>query len=600
MASSHAAVRRVRSRWALAGWVAVAIVALVVAATAWIVVRGLMAKNELEKSVALVSSIRQQMASGDAVGASKTAAALAERVHSARDLTSDPIWRGAEVLPLVGPNLTAMRQLLSILSSVSDDAVVPAARLVGTINITAFKPVGGTVDMKPLIGAQPVISSATAVLQRALSDVRAIDTSDAVSQVDGAVGRLTDLLQKAADDADAVNRAVQLLPAMLGNSGPRRYLVLFQNNAELRAGGGNPGALALLGAEAGRISIEQQASSGDFPHYAKPVLPMPVETSGLYGAITGEYMQDVTLTPQFPLSAALAREMWRLRFGVSVDGVMSVDPVALSYLLSATGPIALPSGDTLTSTNAVKLLLSNAYARYKDPAQQDAFFSAAASAVFSRIAHGDFEPRAMISALVKAGSERRLLLWSAHADEQKSIAETTLAGALPAESDATKTFGVYLNDATGAKMDYYLTLKVELGQANCRQDGRPNWEVAVTLTNTAPVDAAAKLPYYVTGGGDYGVAPGNVRTNVSVYAPKSAVFLGASRAGQSYPLHNAEDSGRPVGQFQLLLKPGETTTVRIGFLGAAPFKGTLAAAMTPVVNPPVALPMDLSCVSAVR
>ena len=120
--------------------------------------------------------------------------------------------------------------------------------------------------------------------------------------------------------------------------------------------------------------------------------------------------------------------MWRQQFGTEVDGVLSVDPVTLSYLLAATGPIGLPTGDTLLSENAVQLLLADVYARYTVPAHQDAFFAAAASSVFDAIAGGNFEPAALVSAISRAGEEHRILIWSAHAEEQAMLAPTTLAG----------------------------------------------------------------------------------------------------------------------------------------------------------------------------
>ncbi|TFB67457.1 DUF4012 domain-containing protein [Cryobacterium sp. Hz9] len=46
-----------------------------------------------------------------------------------------------------------------------------------------------------------------------------------------------------------MNRAVQLLPAMLGADGQRSYLLLFQNNPEVRATGGLPGAFAEISTE---------------------------------------------------------------------------------------------------------------------------------------------------------------------------------------------------------------------------------------------------------------------------------------------------------------------------------------------------------------
>lgn len=41
--------------------------------------------------------------------------------------------------------------------------------------------------------------------------------------------------------------------------------------------------------------------------------------------------------------------------------MLAVDPVALSYLLRATGSVTLPNGDHITSTNAVSVLLNQVY-----------------------------------------------------------------------------------------------------------------------------------------------------------------------------------------------------------------------------------------------
>ncbi len=590
MSTSHAAPRRARSRrrarspWTIVGWSALGVVLVLVACGAWIGIRGLAAASDLQKSQALASTVQKQLVAGDAAAASKTAAELRDRVHSARDLTSDPIWRAAELVPGAGVNLSAVRQVSSLLSSVTDQAVVPLAQVAGTLDVASFKPVNGALDLKPLIAAQPAVERAAQAMRRAEANAAAIPTTGTIGQVHTATSQLTAILKKAATATDAVDRAMKLLPPMLGDATPRTYLVLFQNNAELRASGGNPGALALLSVQGGRISMVQQANSGDFPHYPGPVLPLPVETAGLYGNITGEYIQDVTLTPHFALSAALAQEMWKRQYGTTVDGVLSVDPVTLGYLLQSTGPITLPTGDQLTSGNAVKTLLSDVYARYTVPAQQDLFFGAAAAAVFQRVAHGDFAPKTMLAALAKAGDEHRVLLWSAHPEEQKLLAQTTLAGGLPVSSPSASTFGIYLNDATGAKMDYYLHMSVGLGQATCRKDGRPNVGVTVTFTNSAPGNASTTLTDYVTGGGNYGVQPGDVKTQVAVYAPPGFIFLRATRGGAGFGLQSASDSGHAVAQFPVSLKPGESATVSLEFLGDSTSKRGLAAATTPLLT----------------
>ena len=392
------------SRRERAVWIAVAVIVfLLVTAAAWVGLRGMAAKAELEAAVPLASTIQKQTAASDSSAAKKTYLELAQHTKTAANLTGDPVWRAAEILPWAGPNLAAMRQLTSAVDAVTQGAIKPLTSLAGSISLNGFKPVDGAIDIKPIAAVLPQLKAADAVMKRSLARVHAVDTSGVIGPVRGATVRLEKLLASAGAGVDAATSAATLIPAMLGVDGPRNYLLLFQNPAELRSTGGIPGAVALVHTENGHLSFTQQASSADFPHYEKPVLDLPVETRSLYGDITGQYIQDVNLTPNFPLSGKLAREMWRQKFGVETDGVLSIDPVALGYLLKATGPITLPTGDVLSSDNAVKLLLGDVYARYTRPADQDAFFAGAAASVFSAVSSGKADPKALIEALAKAG-----------------------------------------------------------------------------------------------------------------------------------------------------------------------------------------------------
>ncbi len=101
--------------------------------------------------------------------------------------------------------------------------------------------------------------------------------------------------------------------------------------------------------------------------------------------------------------------MYRQVSGQGVDGVLSIDPVALSYVLEATGPLPLPGGGELTAAGAVDLLLSRVYAEIEEPAEQDLFFAAAASSVLGTLTSGVAEPAALVGQLARAAGERRLL-----------------------------------------------------------------------------------------------------------------------------------------------------------------------------------------------
>jgi hypothetical protein len=574
---------------------------LAVASVIWVGVRAVLAKTELEAAVPLASTLQSQIVGANSKGASATLARLQGHASRAAGYTSDPMWRVFEGVPGAGPNLSAVRELATVVDGLSRNALTPLTAIAGRISPSEFKPVNGAVDVAPLVAVQPQIARISAAFAAASRQMRAIDTSQTISAVTDATTRLRTEVEKAAEGAGSVDRAVRLIPAMLGADGPRNYLLLFQNPAELRATGGIPGALALIHTEGGRIKLAQQAADNEFPHYGSPVLPLPVATRGLYGDITGEYIQDVTLTPNFPLSAALAQEMWRRQFGVTVDGVVSMDPVTLSYLLKATGPVTLPTGDVLSSDNAVKLLLSDAYARYGNPAgDHKGFFAAAAGAVFAAVSHGALKPTVFLEALAQAGKERRILVWSSHPIEQAVLADTTLAGGLPRSDASNKRFGVYLNDGTGAKMDYYLDVKTAVGQRNCRRDGRASYVVDVTLTNTAPADAAKVLNPYVTGGGYFGVAPGSSRTIVAVYGPPDVAALDVLQDGKPAVYQSAVDGSYPVNRVTTELAPGQSTTLHFTWQGMAPSTATASIESTPTIHLNETKKVELSCQSAVH
>ncbi|MFF1877315.1 DUF4012 domain-containing protein [Leifsonia sp. NPDC058230] len=575
--------RRTRTRRFVEIGIAVVVLAIVVM-TGWVGLRAVMAKDALKDAVPQAQAVQSSLASGDIAAASAAAAELRAHTSEAASLSGDPVWRAAEFIPWVGPNLTAVRVSASAADTVAAKVISPLVAVAEQVDPARLKPVNGSVDLAPLIRAQPVVARAQAAFRDASSSVAGIDDGATIERVRSEVERLRDLLSEAGPTVDALANTAKLLPRMLGADGPRTYLLLVQNPAELRATGGLPGVLALVTADHGDISFAGQVSGTSIYPFTDPVSAIPAATQGLYGPLLARFIQDVNLTPDFPLAASTASTMWKAKYGGTIDGVFTVDPVALSYLLTAIGPVALPTGDTLTADNAVPLLLSESYSRWPDSERQDAFFAAAAEAVFSQVAVGKADGTALIRSLVQAGEERRTLVWSAHPDEQRVLATTTLAGTLPTSTPSVAGLGVYFNDATGAKMDYYLKTEVEAVTAVCRADGTPSSRVAITLTNAAPANAATTLPDYVTGAGWFGVAPGSIRTRVAVYGAEGGLLAATTSGGAEYPTIAGTDAGRPVSVFTVDLAPGEAKTVTVDLLNMKQKAPGMTVAVTPTLS----------------
>lgn len=564
---------------------------------AWVGIRGLLAKGELDAALPLASRIQEQVLSGDADGAAASVAALQAHSSSARSLTSDVIWRGVEVVPLLGGNLRVVRELTEVVDDLAAKGVAPLAGLAGQFDASSLRPVNGAIDVQPFVDAAPLVSSASDAINKAKVQVHSVRRDDAVGVLRDAADELEASVDKVAAAMDTLDGALQLIPSMLGGEGPRNYLVVIQNPAEPRAGGGITSAFALVATDNGRAQLVQQASSSTFPEYDAPVLELPLETRSLYGDQLGEYVQNATLTPQFPLSGKLLQEFWARQFGTRVDGVIAVDPIALSYLLKATGPITLDTGDELSAGNAVPMLLKDVYERYALPEEQDAFFASAAAAVFSTVLAGNAEPAGMLEAFALAGSEGRILMWLDDDAEQSVIAETTLAGGLPLSDPEATRIGLYFNEAGGTKVGYYLEREITVASSVCRNDGLRSVEVDVTLTNTLPIGTV--LPDYVTAYGRF-VQPGNLRLLVAAYAPPGSINQGVQLVTEgSEPeamgAHQTTDSEYVVSQVSVELAPEQSQTVRFSMLLGADSGDRIQIVPTPGIYVPVTRNNSLLC-----
>jgi hypothetical protein len=249
--------------------------AFVVLSVVWVGVRGAIAASALQRTQETVAQIRTD----------PDPATLAERLDSvvadttmARSMTSDPIWRLTEGLPMIGANTAAVRQLADVSGRLGEDVVAPAAAALRESEAT-LTPKDGRIDVD---GVSRIADSVVAASQ-ALPDIRSeladVDTSGAVGQLGKAKDTLTKGLGQLAEPLTQAGQAAGLLPAMLGADGPRNYLLMFANNAEARPLEGNPASLALITVADGKVTISDHASSRDFPRGGEPPLQLPAEAT---------------------------------------------------------------------------------------------------------------------------------------------------------------------------------------------------------------------------------------------------------------------------------------------------------------------------------
>ncbi|WP_270366251.1 DUF4012 domain-containing protein [Microbacterium algeriense] len=584
--------RRRRTRIIL--WIVGVVLALLIAVAviaAILVPKALDARDKLEASVPLAQSIPGLIASGDTAGAQAAAEELTKTAASAHEQTSGFLWESLEWVPVVGPNLHGVRMATGAVDELATKALRPAA----DIDIASLRPTDGGLDLQAIRGIGDIAHAADDAVRNASAMLADVDRDALLGPVASGVDRIEKVLGPAGTTIEGALPLIDALPEILGEGGPRDVLVIFQNNGEVMSGGGTIGSLAQVHIDNGAISIVNQSSASgrDFPNFIPPVGGVTDEEADLYGNLFGSYVQALTRSPRFDRTFDIARDMWREAKGVEVDAVVALDTVALSYLLVATGPVAIPGGPEISNANAVAMLLGDLYNTY-EPAQVDMINQVFAGLTLQKLMGGQVDFAKLGSVLGLAAKEGRIAIWSARESEQQLIVGTPLDRRGPTATEGAEAFGVYFIDRTPGKMQRYMTQAIDVSQPVCAADGRRHVFVTVTLGNTVDPSVVSALPEYVTGNG-LETPKGSMQVEALAFAPPGYAPL-SQRTDTSLTRDEVHhDKEFTVGTMRLYLAPQETRTLTYEFVADSTDATKIEVDTTPVVTPTTLTENAVTC-----
>lgn len=393
-------------------------------------------------------------------------------------------------------------------------------------------------------------------------------------------------LDQAGGEAELARQAVEVAPGLLGGDGLRRYFVAFVTPSELRGSGGFIGSYAELTADDGRLRLTRSGAVKDL-EAASP--PGSVEITGpepylaRYGRFDpGNFIRDITFSPHFPYDADVLSQVYPQSGGAPVDGVISIDPIALAELLRFTGPIPVEAfGRTLTADTAAEFLLNENYSLFPDDAEQTDALSELTETAFDRLTTGDLPgPRELSRVLGPVTQAGRIRLWSPQPAEQALFERIDATGAFPPPRADTDFFAIATQNVGNNKIDYYqrrdLDYRVRLGDA-----GTVEATATITIHNDAP---SSGLPPYVIGNSQ-GDPPGTNLMSVSVYSPHA--LESANLEGLPIGMASEREAGYRVYEKQVSVPPGGSVTLELRLVGALDVSGDyrLALAPQPTVNP---------------
>ena len=547
--------RRRRIRRILIG-VGIVLVILIGLGT-WFGVSAMKAKDEVQQAVSTAQGMQDALRQGDIDTVSSQMDAFTEHTHAAYRETSSFLWSTAAKLPYVGTDITAVRTAVTAMENIASQAMPALKDAAGVLNLDNVSVANDTISIPGLTESAESLSKADTVISDANRAVQAAPQAH-IGMVADAMDTAKTYLDTMADSIHNISVFAQVAPKMLAMDGQTRtYLILARTNAELRPSGGMPGSWGTMTVTNGAVDIQEfDSGAAEMGWFDQPVVELTAEERSLFTDKLGRVPQDVNFTPDFPRTGQIAQAMWSAHTGVTVDGVIAIDPVFLQNMLAVTGGVTLPDGNVMDGTNTAQFLLSDVYAQ-QSVSDQDEYFNMAASAAFEHIMQNSNNPKTFMSALTDSITNGHLLMWSANEDEQTLLEDTAISGKLITDASEPQT-GVYFSDVTQSKMDWYLKREVSAEYQKDAANGAKQYTVHIKLTNMATPEQVATLPQYVIGDLPEGVSAGQIKTAAFVYAPAGGRLVDWTMSDGTEFDGITVHEGLTVGVKTITLNPGES------------------------------------------
>ncbi len=329
-----------------------------------------------------------------------------------------PVLHGARIVPYVGSTLAATPSLLTAAKEMSSIASDTLRLMLPTLQTHKDAPF--VEDL--LLAMQANGDQFTLLAQRSQRAQQALDQIQTTKLISLVSERVTQLQSVAALMTVSLRLAPEM-PLLMGVDHPQSYLLLVQNNHELRATGGFISAVGRVTVDKGNfgkidLTDSYNVTRNDVNH---PPAPEPMRR---YMKIDLVFLRDANWSPDFPSTAKLVSALYAQDAGVHVDGVVTVDLRAVQLLVGVLGSLRVPGADQpVTADNLIEQLkqfwdrplesgdtiqsagLEEWWKQRKD------FMPALAQAALARLKNGHVDYLAIAHAAYSALDERAVQVW---------------------------------------------------------------------------------------------------------------------------------------------------------------------------------------------
>lgn len=375
--------------------------------------------------------------------------------------------------------------------------------------------------------------------------------------------------------------ASAILPGIVALEGSKSYLILLQNNMELRPTGGFIGSFAVVNFQGGKLQTlkvnDVYAIDGELSIHVEP----PKEIKEDLGQVNW-YLRDANWEPDFPTSAKQIEWFYTKETGDKVWGVITLDISGMESLLSVLGPLDLPDyNETITQENLFERAVTHAEAGFFPGSQaKKSFLTALVNQTLNKIffSSGQNWP-GIVSSMGKSLEEKHMLVYLDDPKLFSYVVSQNWAGAMPRPSGKKEALFqdfLSLNEANlGAnKANYYLTRNYHL-ETIIGKDGEIRHRLKINYLNASPSDVWPA---------------GKYKNRVRLYLPFGSKLVRVlwGETDITHLASNFADYGRSGYSFPLTLLPQEQKNLVLDYeiVGKLEFKDNKSSYRIDIIKQP--------------
>ncbi|PIR06331.1 MAG: hypothetical protein COV55_04345 [Candidatus Komeilibacteria bacterium CG11_big_fil_rev_8_21_14_0_20_36_20] len=495
-----------------------------------------------------------------------------EQFNQAQDVLDEYhqwMLKTASLMPVIGKPISLSQNMLAIATNISEAAAVLNQKLQKEQTLT-----------ENLVFINQQIEKTLPYLTKAQKDLNGISASALPNDLRPYFNGLKDYLPSTLDNLHSVHEIFTILEEVLGHDTEKRYIVLFQNNNELRATGGFIGSFALFDVYQGEIVNLEIPQGGMYDLEAG--LTVKYQAPQALSLINSHFnIWDANWWPDFPTSAEKITSLYEQSGGSSVDGLIAINADVLKKLLEILGPITMDDyGVTITANNLFSVIQEEVEFNYdKEANTPKAIIADLVPRVLEKLLSFKENQKEVVTAFAKILSTKDIQIYLHDDNLQKKIDGFGWSGRMYA------TDRDYLNiistNIAGGKTDNDLYQTID-HQAEIQPNGEIINTLRITRTNKGQEDNPLA-----------GIEGGNV-SYLRIYVPLNSQFIeavGFDKIPNAY-FHPADDNaqidpdiaqeenkmidnvsnteiynslGKTVFANWTALKPGETKTVSVKY-----------------------------------